>query len=861
MNILEKVVFVKSHVITRLLNSTRAISASIPRPSLRSNSLSLGSFLSLSIVAGYILWRWLHLLQIPFLYFPQIVLGMIIFFIIPGFCVFRVRRNALSIEKLGLALLFGFAVQLLNVEILRITSSTLDWTFELSLALLVLTLMWIFLISLYHEFVGKNQSSKDRREPCVLVHALTPRSHFTSNVSPRRNRVKPVHRNNDKNDASQSLPQAKNKSKQLTVVVILIFIAGLLLRTYYATYNSSSITPDGALYCDMARNLVTSGNFTSLVLNDGLSPNPYYNSLGLNVHPLAWFATALFFMFGNVSLLTANLTVVFAGSLLIVLVYMLTRRIFDEKIGLVCAALVAFHPLFVYFSVILYGPEILSALFMTAALYFLFTGNSIHAQRRRYLLATGLFLGLAELSWFINYYGILPVIFIFYISEMTKLKIKQEKAQKVRIRTAGFLILAFVLLALIVIARRMDSIPVVWFTSTTINLSLISLILLRKERCEPLVNLCYIVLPIIVIFQISLIPIYSVPAAQVQPVIDSVKDLQPMETFLLVFLPGKEISFAYFHRYMESMCISLSPFVMVLAILPFIGIPLTLLPRSKKQSPEKSRDFPGRLKRMFSLLRAAHTCLSNHDRVWIVFLTFLIPASITTIYLPISTIMWGSSMAPRLMLFPALALLISAGIALFYIIFSSRAILERSERSSLILSSLEKKVPRYIISGLTLSLVLVLFFSAMYTENCVEIDSFSIDRYGWRSSLEWVSRNTSPSTVLGTALPRNWAWFANRTTVGIYNFSIPHAHINSSELVTILDTFEVEYLIVDDWFWYLYPNLRNLYSSSLTVGNTIQLQSGYGKSSQTYSLHLVYTTNRVIHNVLIYEVIHTSSME
>ena len=96
----------------------------------------------------------------------------------------------------------------------------------------------------------------------------------------------------------------------------------------------------------------------------------------------------------------------------IYLVYLIGRKVFNEKIALLSAFFLAFSPTFLFYSsTILTG---IPSLFFSLLSIYLFVKN-------KYLL-TGLFLGLSFMTRFLQLFIIIPIIFILLLYKKNKLK-------------------------------------------------------------------------------------------------------------------------------------------------------------------------------------------------------------------------------------------------------------------------------------------------------------------------------------------------------------------------------------------------------------------------------------------------------
>jgi len=131
-----------------------------------------------------------------------------------------------------------------------------------------------------------------------------------------------------------SRPAPQLLAKQSKVVGLWVFIA-LLSRVVLLWSFNYVISPDGVWYVTLGRNLVA-GNF-----RDGLTT--YYPPL----YPLLVGLASLLFRDAEFA---GRFVSVLAGTLLVIPVYRLTQKLYGAKAAGIVAAIVALHPLLIYYS-------------------------------------------------------------------------------------------------------------------------------------------------------------------------------------------------------------------------------------------------------------------------------------------------------------------------------------------------------------------------------------------------------------------------------------------------------------------------------------------------------------------------------
>jgi hypothetical protein len=86
------------------------------------------------------------------------------------------------------------------------------------------------------------------------------------------------------------------------------------------------------------------------------------------------------------------------------------------------------------------------------------------------------------------------------------------------------------------------------------------------------------------------------------------------------------------------------------------------------------------------------------------------------------------------------------------------------------------------------------------------------------SVIEWIKNNSSSDDIFLAADPRRLAWFTNRTFVGMTTKS---GTLDISELNSLIQSFNVSYVIVDTFFMTYTPHsdfFNNLYSTPSKFG-------------------------------------------
>lgn len=288
---------------------------------------------------------------LPFspLYALRILLGVISLMLVPGYLlslIFDGESKFGFAEKLGFSLIFGLALQAFNVILLWVSLDTLFIGFTESIYLLTLL--------------------------DVLIVAVFLRK--------------------------RSIQVLQGHMDVFNVFLLMAFVISLFLRLWYQSFNTNYITPDGAYYCDIARNIVEKRIFkSSMLITDPV--RSFFDQHGFHEHTLVPFTLALFFAIGGVNYFSTKLTLLFTGALLVFPTYKLSESLFNKRAGLIAAFIIALHPLLLFYSSILFGNEMINNLYFIMAFYFLILTFK-HSKCFQYPILSGIFLYLSRMAWY-----------------------------------------------------------------------------------------------------------------------------------------------------------------------------------------------------------------------------------------------------------------------------------------------------------------------------------------------------------------------------------------------------------------------------------------------------------------------------
>jgi 4-amino-4-deoxy-L-arabinose transferase-like glycosyltransferase len=331
------------------------------------------------------------------------------------------------------------------------------------------------------------------------------------------------------------------------------------VRLFYFIDNVSSIGIDGGLYCDLARAISSHGTFSSHIINDG-TPDPYFNVEGFMSYPLTVFSIVTFFISGNVSYETAKLTVFFAGILVVFLIYKLSNELFGKEIALIAGLLSAFLPILSFYSSILNGPEILSALFSLASIYFFVLGVRGSNGKLHYMSLSGLFATMTYGAWGIQAFVLLIVSLMVIFAVF---KLKQVK----------LVIFTLAITSILIFLTRFGSIPLAQLPLAAITIVCLLIFARKNKNPEYSKAISFIIISILSL-QLLFLKNYLVSDINVfistnTFITDPGTVINPL-TFTLRTSGSFGYIFSSFSRLWESVISILTPLLFGVALPPFL---------------------------------------------------------------------------------------------------------------------------------------------------------------------------------------------------------------------------------------------------------------------------------------------------
>lgn len=189
-----------------------------------------------------------------------------------------------------------------------------------------------------------------------------------------------------------------------------ILIGAAVVRILLLVLVTNAIAPDAALYADYARRVVD-GYFNSSVVNDSRVYD-LWNGVQYCHHQGFIYLFAVSWLLVPPSGSGPTLVLPIAGLLVVMLGYLITERFFGAMAAKWISIILAFHPTFVFHSVVAYGPEITSLIFMVGALLVIIESKQ---EDTSLLILGGIMLGLVDVIWYANFLLVcilLPILLI-----------------------------------------------------------------------------------------------------------------------------------------------------------------------------------------------------------------------------------------------------------------------------------------------------------------------------------------------------------------------------------------------------------------------------------------------------------------
>ena len=210
------------------------------------------------------------------------------------------------------------------------------------------------------------------------------------------------------------------KIKRVNLILISILILGFILRLIAAI--NLSVSADDMHFVTHAVNFFSSGKLVT-----------YDQSAGL------WFAfTSLMYKFLGYTQLASRLAALIFGSLTILVVYLLTKEFFNEKVSLLAAFALAIAPFHIKNTIA--EMDVMAMFFVLCSMLFFI--RALKKENKKYFIFSGIFIGIAI------YTKVYPLLFIPSMVLLFILNLRKEKKKvfnkKNLVLIALFLFSAFI---------------------------------------------------------------------------------------------------------------------------------------------------------------------------------------------------------------------------------------------------------------------------------------------------------------------------------------------------------------------------------------------------------------------------------
>jgi 4-amino-4-deoxy-L-arabinose transferase-like glycosyltransferase len=184
--------------------------------------------------------------------------------------------------------------------------------------------------------------------------------------------------------------------KEIFWIMLIVVIAFLIRFSFFSLHQVVEL--DGAYYISLGENLVEKGSYSDME-----------NNLNTNLTPGMPIAVGLLNLLIKDGVLSSRLINAIFGSLLIIPVYLFTKRIFNRKEAYIAAILTASYTILIYSSTLTYNDSLYSFLFLFG-LYFGWLG--LNKEKLWMYILAGVLFGISALVRPES--GLVVVVFIFY---------------------------------------------------------------------------------------------------------------------------------------------------------------------------------------------------------------------------------------------------------------------------------------------------------------------------------------------------------------------------------------------------------------------------------------------------------------
>jgi hypothetical protein len=685
----------------------------------------------------------------------SLIFGILCFILTPGLYVVRILGRT-NFDIIGYGLIFGLTIVIINVSLYSLLSLAVSESFLTALILLTVISIIILKIIAVKRHIPLDFS-------CIRGHLY------------------------------QSL-----KTPQFY-----IFVFAIVFHYFFSFVNSTSMQPDAALYLDSSRTLVTNGIFSSHIIYDDTYSR--MASSGLIDHTFITYVFSLFFQIHNISFSSALLSIVFVSALLVYPVFDLAKESFGKLAAILSALILTIHPLFVYYSSILFGPEICGLLFLLLSFVFIIKGAEQKSVVK--LILAGIFLGISEEFWWANFYMILPFVpLLLVLFSNSGQKQIPNKRFILNLALSSFFIFLYG------IALKLSSLYFLYIP--IIVAEIVFFIFFFKTKRQSFVMPLSITLGLIITTVESVIKHYALPSPVASIVKNSIgTGLAPraLDAFTGFFKGSFLTGFMQYLSYLSNYGTLIILFMFVFAFLIFKNL---------------------RVKVFFGAIV-----------IFVSILISLMPPPVYPQYL---------SSEGRYFLLPVSLMII---VVSSFLSKTIKAVLPGIFSATLQMTiKIGKKIVAIRLPSLIAIILMIAiigaFFIPEYQSNIQLIAKENpVAKYGWtQNMLNWIQNHTNSSDVLMTSRARELAWFTNRLTVAVTTTPSMSSDSAFDSLVTLSQEFNATYIIADDYLYWNSPQLRDLCSAGnnqqgeifLPRNNIISLLAN-GKNPNGIAYQLVFS--------------------
>jgi len=562
---------------------------------------------------------------------------------------------------------------------------------------------------------------------------------------------------------------------KLDIALIVIIASYLILALYWQQYAPSPHS-DGAAYMDMARNAVEKGDFYSTMLLPANTWNYVECSSGMHTHMFGYFAIALFFMLGNISLFSAKIMLIFTGLLIILVLYELVKKLFNANVARLAALITAISPELLTNVGLVGGPEIPSALFTIFTIYLLI--NAPTSNRKLNMAFTaGLSLFIAWYAWFFNFFvfvTFLPFLFIYITTKNKEFKVADVLVFLILIFSFIFEWRLLLNLFYASIGVQIPSLIIAVFALTYLfNFK-------KGKASNTLVTFAVMILVLYLAFYSRVIIADFIPQLQqfvvsVQHGMDVVTSNVERDVGVLSRAFNLEEVNRYWGMYWDG-------------VYGYLGTVVVFLSFAALARIDKIRETA--LIISFPLLQAVW---------WGLFVT----------------LDWGFQ--PRFIVCSSLFyfILVASVIEMIYLYA-----IKTFDITNKLHVNFKLEISRFIneknfVTAFIVGLLLLSIFNftyPLYDKHKKIMESWNYPQiFGLDPAIRWIKENTQSDDILMARQGNYWSWFTGRRTV----FFAPayFGSVNITLLTSLIKEFKVKYLIVDYRLYSEFPELKLLYSS------------------------------------------------